>query len=112
MATEERSDAQRFTSAMSDLANLKRDYSPRFFRSGILSFVEAFRLTADAFGTFTQKILDTDRLNEPEGLVEFSRQFPADVAEGIADATRSLIDIPTRAAQKFADTYPKPDEKK
>jgi len=53
---EEESDRQRLSDAKRDFTCLKRDYSPRLFLSGILAFVAAFRLTADAFGTFTRRL--------------------------------------------------------
>lgn len=111
MATEEKSGSDRISDAVRDVTDVARDYSPRLFRSGILAAVESVRLAADAFGTFTQKILDTERLNEPEGWAGLAQQLPGDVAEGVADAARSLAEIPAKAADKFAETYPKPEDK-
>jgi hypothetical protein len=104
--TSARRETRRVASDVSDTASRKSELATRAIRGATLASLDAVRLFADSISGLVDGALDRNRPRDRDDTVnELSRRLPSDFSASLVDAVDELIDIPARAASRFAETY-------
>jgi hypothetical protein len=104
---------RRVSGAWNNVADSKQETLLRGARGMTLAWFEAFRTITDSLSSATQRVLDTNHPNEDESSVRgLNDRLASDVADSVADLSRSWADIPARTAEKFTSAFREGDYKR
>jgi hypothetical protein len=104
--TDARQETRRVANDMSATTWRKSEIATRAFRGATLASLDAIRLFADSLSWLADGALRRNRADDRNTSVdELSRRLPSDLTASFADAVDDWVDIPARAASRFADSY-------
>ena len=98
---------RRVADSMSDISRSKRDASNRMVRGVTLASAEFVRAFADSVSSFADTLISRN-----EGSKDGSRtardlvtRLPEDIATSFADAIDRFVEVPAKAADRYASAY-------
>jgi hypothetical protein len=101
---ERRNGRGRTLDSLNDATFRKTETFTRMARGLTVASLEGVRLFADAVSSFADGVAtrNTSRDDSPRRL---ARRLPADMADGFADAIDRIVEIPARAAERYAEVH-------
>ncbi len=100
-----REDARRVADSFSNTTRQKADIASRAIRGMALASFEGIHLFADTVSAFAGGVVDRGAQSDRTSVRDLTTQLPGDVISSFSDAVDRLVDIPAKAAERYADTY-------
>jgi len=102
---------RRVADSLSDAKKSKRDVVDRMVRGGTLASVEFIRAFAETVSSFADTVISRNesRRGDDRTARDMKTRLPEDIATSFADAVDRFIDVPSRAADRYAKTYRESD---
>jgi len=102
---------RRVADSLSDARSSKRDVIDRMMRGGTLASAEFVRAFAETVSSFADTVIsrNDNRRGDDRTARDMVTRLPEDIATSFADAVDRFIDVPSRAADRYAKTYRESD---
>lgn len=93
--------------SMTDATSRCTDAQSQFLRGATLAVMEGLRLTTNVVSAFTGEVIDRSQPKDGESRSawELVQDLPGNVVSGISKAIDEAIEIPSKSAERFSDSY-------
>jgi hypothetical protein len=99
------SPAKSVSDSWSEASRSKTDSLNRMVRGVTIASIESVRLVADTVSSFADGVASRNDARGHKTTRDLVTNLPADIAGSFADAVSSSVEIPAKAAEKYASSY-------
>jgi|SRR5580698_1842352 hypothetical protein len=96
--------SRRVTDSATSVGRRARDGASRMVRGSTLAAFEGVRAFSDSITSFADAVISRNEGSD-RNVRDLITDLPGDIASGFADAFDNFIDVPSRAADRYARSY-------